>query len=82
MDYFKSFYTDTASFGSRRAIEHAIDFFGLDHVLFASDSPFDPEGGTMYIRETMKILDGPHFTDAQRQAIYEDNPRRFLKLPA
>jgi aminocarboxymuconate-semialdehyde decarboxylase len=82
LDYFKGFYTDTASFGSRRAIEHAIDFFGLDHVLFASDSPFDPEGGPMYIRETIKILDGPHFTDAQRHAIYEDNPRRLLKLPA
>jgi aminocarboxymuconate-semialdehyde decarboxylase len=82
VDYFKDFYADTATFGSRRAIEHAIDFFGLDHVLFASDSPFDPEGGTMYIRETIKILDGPHFTDAQRQAIYEDNPRRLLKLPA
>jgi predicted TIM-barrel fold metal-dependent hydrolase len=80
LDYFKDFYADTATFGSRRAIEHAIDFFGLDRVVFASDAPFDPEGGPMYIRETIKILDGPHFTDAERQAIYEDNPRRLLKL--
>ncbi len=80
LDYFKGFYADTATFGSRRAIEHAIDFFGLQHIVFASDAPFDPEGGPMYIRETIKILDGPHFTDAQRQAIYEDNPRRLLKL--
>jgi aminocarboxymuconate-semialdehyde decarboxylase len=82
MEYFKGFYTDTATFGSRRAIEHAIDFFGLDHVMFASDAPFDPEGGPMYIRETVEILDGPHFTDAERQAIYEDNARRLLKMPA
>jgi aminocarboxymuconate-semialdehyde decarboxylase len=81
LDYFKAFYADTATFGSRRAIEHAIDFFGLERVVFASDAPFDPEGGPMYIRETIKILDGPHFTDAQRQAIYEDNPRQLLKLP-
>jgi aminocarboxymuconate-semialdehyde decarboxylase len=81
LDYFKMFYADTATFGSRRAIKHAIDFFGLERIVFASDSPFDPEGGPMYIRETINILDGPHFTDEERQAIYEDNPRRLLKLP-
>jgi aminocarboxymuconate-semialdehyde decarboxylase len=79
--YFKMFYADTATFGSRRAIKHAIDFFGIERIVFASDAPFDPEGGPMYIRETVDILDGPHFTDAERQAIYEDNPRRLLKLP-
>ena len=50
------FYADTATFGSSRAIRHAMDFFGDDHVLFASDAPFDPEGGPMYIRETIKLI--------------------------
>src|SRR5699024_8023335 len=57
LDYFKSFSADTASFGSRKAIEHALEFFGEDRVMFASDAPFDPEGGPMYIRETIRILD-------------------------
>lgn len=45
LEYFKDFYADTASFGSRKAIEHAIEFFGEDHVMFASNAPFDPEKG-------------------------------------
>jgi len=27
-------------------------------VLFATDRPFDPEGGPMFIRETIAALDG------------------------
>ena len=57
LEYFKDFDADTASFGSRKAIEHAIEFFGAENVVFASDAPFDPEGGPMYIRETIAILD-------------------------
>jgi uncharacterized protein len=80
LDYFKGFYADTASFGSRMAILHAIEFFGVEHVLFASDSPFDPEGGPMYIRETIKILDALDVCEADRRKLYQDNAVRLLKL--
>jgi predicted TIM-barrel fold metal-dependent hydrolase len=78
LSYFKDFYADTASFGSRRAIEHAIEFFGEDHVLFASDAPFDPEGGPMYIRETIKIVDS--FEESLKKKIYQDNAVKLLGL--
>ncbi|MEX0853932.1 MAG: amidohydrolase family protein [Bauldia sp.] len=81
VDYFKGFYADTATFGSRRAIEHAIEFFGVDHVLFASDAPFDPEGGPMYIRETIKILDALDVSEEDRGKLYHGNAERLLKLP-
>jgi aminocarboxymuconate-semialdehyde decarboxylase len=80
LDYFKDFYADTATFGSRRAIEHAIEFFGEDHVLFASDAPFDPEGGPMYIRETMRILDSLDVSDEVRRKLYQDNAVKLLGL--
>ena len=80
LDYFKEFYADTASFGSARAIEHAIEFFGEDRVLFASDAPFDPEGGPMYIRETMKILDNLDISEETRRKVYQDNAVRLLGL--
>ena len=51
-DYFKMFWADTAVFGSRAATECGLNFFGADQVVFASDAPFDPEGGPLYIRET------------------------------
>jgi uncharacterized protein len=44
-DYFLLFYNDTAVGGARSAIRCGIDFFGADRVLFATDGPFDPEGG-------------------------------------
>lgn len=80
LEYFKEFYADTATFGSRKAVEHAIDFFGEDRVLFASDAPFDPEGGPMYIRETIRIIDSLDVSDEVRRKIYEGNARRFLGL--
>lgn len=80
LDYFKEFYADTASFGSRKAIEHAIEFFGEDRVLFASDAPFDPEGGPMYIRETIRILDSLDVSEEVRRKLYQDNAVALLGL--
>ena len=80
LDYFREFYADTASFGSRKAVEHAIEFFGEDRIVFASDAPFDPEGGPMYIRETINILDAIEVSDTVRRKIYQDNAVRLLGL--
>ena len=80
LDYFKNFYADTATFGSVKAIEHAIDFFGEDRVLFASDAPFDPEGGPMYIRETIASVESLPVSDSVRQKIYQDNAVKLLGL--
>jgi len=80
LEYFKEFHADTASFGSAKAIEHAMEFFGEDRVLFASDAPFDPEGGPFYIRETIRIIDGLDITEAQRRNLYQDNAVKLLGL--
>jgi predicted TIM-barrel fold metal-dependent hydrolase len=82
LDYFKEFYADTATFGSARAITHAMEFFGEDRVLFASDAPFDPEGGPMYIRETIRIIEELDITDAQRAKLFHGNAQRLLGLPS
>lgn len=80
LDYFREFYADTASFGSSKAIEHAIQFFGEDRVVFASDAPFDPEGGPMYIRETIRVIDSLDISDELRRKIYQDNAVKLLGL--
>jgi len=80
LDYFREFLADTASFGSRKAIEHAIEFFGEDRVLFASDAPFDPEGGPMYIRETIRILEEMEIDEGLRRKLFQDNAVRLLGL--
>jgi predicted TIM-barrel fold metal-dependent hydrolase len=80
LDYFRMFYADTAMFGARHAIRCSLDFFGVDHVLFASDSPFDPEKGPGYIRATIADLEGLELSDADLSQIYEGNARRLLRL--
>lgn len=82
LDYFKMFYADTALFGARAAQECSLAFFGADHVLFASDAPFDPERGPMYIRETIKILDSLEISEEERAKIYHGNAIRLLGLEA
>jgi aminocarboxymuconate-semialdehyde decarboxylase len=74
------FYADTALFGSVAATKCGLAFFGAERVLFASDSPFDPEKGPAYIRETIKLLEELPISDSDRQKIFEGNARRLLKL--
>ena len=80
LDYFRDFIADTALFGSTSATQCAIDFFGIDNVVFASDAPFDPEQGPLYIRETIKVIDGLNISDIDRQKIYHDNAIRLCGL--
>lgn len=75
---FQRFYADTASFGSRPAIECGRAFFGIDRLLFATDMPFDPEQGRGYIRDTLRALDEMNLTADERTAILTGNIRRLL----
>jgi uncharacterized protein len=68
-DYFKDFYGDTAVEGARAATVCGLDFFGAEHVLFASDCPFDKEKGPGYIRETIKVLGSLTLPDIDREKI-------------
>ena len=82
LDYFKMFYADTALFGAYDATVCGLGFFGADHVVFASDAPFDPEKGPMYIRETIAIVDRLPITREEREKIYWRNAVRLLRLSA
>ena len=74
LDYFKeNFYTDTAAFSGKPATICGLAFYPNDRIVFASDCPFDPEKGTFYIRETLKILDSIDMSKAKRKAIMYGN---------
>jgi len=79
LDYFKKFYADTALFGAAAATRCGLSFFGVDQVLFASDTPFEPEPG-MYIGETIDVIDRLEITDDERDRIYRKNAQRLLRL--
>jgi predicted TIM-barrel fold metal-dependent hydrolase len=74
LDYFKhSFYADTAVFGGVPATHAGLAFYDLDKIVFASDCPFDPEKGTMYTRETLKIIEGIDMPKTDKEKIWHGN---------
>jgi len=77
LDYFRMFIADTATFGPAGSIKLAMDFFNEGNIVFASDAPFDPEGGRMFIRETIKGIDEMDISETQRAAIYHGNLERL-----
>jgi predicted TIM-barrel fold metal-dependent hydrolase len=80
VDFFKMFYGDTSVNGSKSAIRCGLDFYGTNRVLFGTDCPFDPEGGPLFIRETIKALDGMKLKPNDRRRIYFGNAMQMLKL--
>jgi aminocarboxymuconate-semialdehyde decarboxylase len=74
LDYFKQdFWADTAVFTAEPATKAGFEFFPRDKIVFASDCPYDPEGGTMYPRETLRILESLDLSKTDRDKIYFRN---------
>ncbi len=84
VDYFRMFYGDTSVNGSASAIRCGLDFFGIRHVLFGTDCPFDPQGGPLFIRENIKAIDSLKLRPGDRRRVYFGNAIQMLrlKLPA
>ena len=61
-------------------MECGLDFFGADQVVFASDSPFDPEGGAGYTRETIRCIEELPISSEDRKKIFEGNARKLMRL--
>jgi predicted TIM-barrel fold metal-dependent hydrolase len=79
-DYFKDFYGDTAVAGARAATVCGLDFFGAEHVLFASDCPFDKEKGPGYIRSTIAVIESLGLPAADQERICHGNAERMFGL--
>jgi predicted TIM-barrel fold metal-dependent hydrolase len=74
MEYFRRFFADTAMFGGANGLPCGIAFFGVDHVVFATDTPLGP------IRATIDALDHLDLSDEDRRKILSLNAARLLNL--
>jgi aminocarboxymuconate-semialdehyde decarboxylase len=81
IEYFKMFYADTVLGGSAPALRCGLDFFGIDKIVFASDCPFDPENGPMFIREGIRSIEDLKLSDEDRRKIYFGNALKLLNMP-
>lgn len=80
VEYFKMFYYDTALYGDAPALMCAYAFCGADHMLFATDMPFDSELGDRYVRQTIQAIEQMAITDQEKKKIFEGNARALLHL--
>ncbi len=80
IEYFKMFYADTVLGGSASALRCGLDFFGADKIVFASDCPFDPEGGPMFIREGIRSVEDLELSEDEKRKIYYENALTLLNM--
>lgn len=80
VDYFRRLYGDTAVGGAAGVMRCGLEFFGPDRVLFASDCPFDPEGGPGFIRDGMRALDSLDLPPDLRMKIKSGNACTLLSI--
>jgi len=74
MDYFHEFYGDTALFGGKFGLGCGLDFFGPDHVVFATDTPLGP------IKPTIDEIDVLDLAPADERKIMVGNAEKLLKM--
>lgn len=82
IEYFKSFYNDTAIYGNTSALMCAYTFFGADRLLFGADMPLGcTELGNRNYRQTINAIEQMAISDEDKKKIFEDNVRRLMRLP-
>ena len=79
IDYYHLFYCDTA-YGSAPGLMCVSSFFGIDHLLFATDMPYDNELGERKIRETIRSIEQMDISELDKKKIFEENAKRLLRL--
>lgn len=80
-EYFKMFYADTALNGCTAGLMCGYAFFGVDHIIFGTDMPYDVQDGHLSVGDTIKSVECMQIPDFDKQKIFEDNARKFFRLP-
>lgn len=75
MDYLHDFYADTALFGGGvHAVRCGLEFFGADHVVFATDTPLGP------IKPTIDAVKKLELAPADERKILCGNAEKLLNM--
>jgi predicted TIM-barrel fold metal-dependent hydrolase len=73
LDYLHDFYGDTALFGGgAHAVRCGLEFFGADHVVFATDTPLGP------IAPTVEVIKRLEIGESDRRKIFAGNAERLI----
>lgn len=77
-DQLRKFYVDTATHGvNPLLVRSAVDFFGVDRVLFGSDAPMDADNGRTFASAAAESIESAGLSGEEQQLVFQDN---FLRL--
>lgn len=80
-EYIKnSFYYDTAVGGSLAAIKCGYEVFGAKQIIFATDYPWGPDGGTKRLSKYPDLVRSLDADNNDLDLIFSGNTRRLLRL--
>ncbi|OGO25078.1 MAG: hypothetical protein A2144_14210 [Chloroflexi bacterium RBG_16_50_9] len=78
-EHFRKFYVDTALYGNTDGLMLGYSYFGVDHVLFATDAPLGPRYGLT--AETISSIEQMLIPEADKNKIFTKNAVNLLRLP-
>ena len=81
VDYLKMFYVDTAIYGNTPGLMCSYALYGAEHMLFATDFPYDTQFGLRHNRATVTAVQKMNISDEEKKMIFEGNARSLLRLP-
>jgi predicted TIM-barrel fold metal-dependent hydrolase len=79
--YFKRFYYDTAVNGNTPALMCGLALAGIEHMVFATDHPFDNQNGLRLIRDTIESVEAMGLSGEDKKRVYAGNAISLLRLP-
>lgn len=82
LDYFRMFFGDTALSGGTAGLMCGYKLFGAEHIVFATDMPYDAEFGERNIRLTLASVERMDISAAEKEQIYYGNAVNLLGLRA
>jgi predicted TIM-barrel fold metal-dependent hydrolase len=79
LEYFKKFYGDSVLNGSLHAFECGYKFFGSEHIVFATDYPFGPGKGQIWMKGTLRQIELTDLPKTEKDQILGGNLQRLLE---
>ena len=77
----KEFYCDTATQGySPDLLKRAVDFFGVDRVLFGTDAPMDATGGEIFTQTARDSVEALTLSMPDMRKIFSENIKGLINL--
>jgi len=77
-EHFRKFYNDTAVYGNTDALMCGYAFFGVDRLLFGTDTPLGGKFGITY--ETLRSVERMAIPEPEKEKIFIENAENLLRL--